>query len=586
VRTLAKAWQLLPHDPPAVERLARTLPVSPIVAQLLLNRNLGEPDTARRFLTAALSGLHEPELLPGVCEAAERLYAAVRDGRRICVYGDYDVDGVTATAILLRVLRLLGAAVEFYVPHRLEEGYGLSTEALSRLADSGVHVVVTVDCGIASCAEADAARARDLELIITDHHEPRECLPDAAVLVHPRLGGGVYPFGGLSGSGVALKVAWALCKRVCAADKVTAPFRECLLDCVALAAVGTIADVVPLTDENRILVRHGLVRLHQHPDPGLKALLQSAGLDEKSALLAADVGYALAPRLNAAGRLGSARLAVELLTTMADQRAVELARFLEGQNKQRQLLERRMLMEAGAMIQEDGHGDRPALVLASTTWHAGLIGIVAGRLAETYGRPVLMIALHEDGEHGQGSARSVPGFLLHEALTECSDHLLSHGGHAAAAGFRLEARKVDDLRGHFCAVADRHFPAGLPAQPLVIDAEIPLAALTSGLVTALGQLEPFGSGNSQPVLLAGALQVVGSARRVGAGERHLSFRVRQQGKELRAIAFGMADRLDELMSAQGHCCLVFTPKFNEWQGRRSVELEVRDFQAGPFAELV
>jgi single-stranded-DNA-specific exonuclease len=237
------------------------------------------------------------------------------------------------------------------------------------------------------------------------------------------------------------------------------------------------------------------------------------------------------------------------------------------------------------MVEAQGLDGQPALVLASPKWHVGLIGIVAGRLADTYGRPVLMIAVHEDGTSAQGSGRSVPGFKLHEALAECADDLLSHGGHATAAGFRLHGPRVDGFRERFCAVAARHFASGPPAPRLDIDGEVPLAALTTGLVEALAQLEPFGSGNPQPLLLAGGLQVVGTPRRVGGGERHLTFRVRQQGKDLRAIAFGMGDRAEELMSAQGQCCLVFTPKINEWQGWRNVELEVRDFRPGPCARL-
>ena len=237
------------------------------------------------------------------------------------------------------------------------------------------------------------------------------------------------------------------------------------------------------------------------------------------------------------------------------------------------------------LIQKEGLATNPALVLARPKWHLGLIGVVAGRLADTYSRPVLMIALHEDGMSAQGSGRSVPGFKLHEALQECSEHLQSHGGHAAAAGFRLLQPQVNGLRDRFCSVAARHFNGGPPASQLVLDAELPLAALTPGLIKSLGQMEPFGAGNPQPLFLAGGLQVVGTPRRVGGGERHLSFRVKQEGKDLRAIAFGMGDRVEELMSADGQCCLAFTPKINEWQGWRSVELEVRDFQAGPRAAL-
>jgi single-stranded-DNA-specific exonuclease len=585
LRHTAKTWHLLPHDAAAIERLGKELGVSPVVAQLLLNRSLSSPEVARRFLAAPLVDLHEPALLPGVTEAAERLHAAIRQGRRICVYGDYDVDGVTGTALLIQALRLLNAPVDFYVPNRLEEGYGLNSEALRRIAQGGTNVVVTVDCGISSLEEAEEARRLGLELIITDHHEFKDCLPAATTLVHPRLPGGAYPFGSLSGSGVAFKLAWALCQCYCGARRVEPRLRDYLLDSMALAALGTVADVVPLHGENRVFVRHGLTRLRQTSSPGLKALLEAAGLDGKAQLGAADIGYFLAPRLNAAGRLGCARLAIELLTTPSPQRAVDLARYLEEQNTKRQFMERRILAAARDMVEAADLDGTPALVLASTDWHSGLIGIVAGRLVEMYGRPAVLIALRDRDTPAQGSGRSVPGFALHEALHTCREHLVSHGGHAAAAGFRIHHDAVERFRERFCAHAAQHFGARPPGPRLVIDAEVPLSALTPGLVEALAQLEPYGAGNVQPLFLAGGLQVTGEPRKVGGGERHLSFRVRQMERDVRVIAFGMADRAEELMADGGRCCLVFTPRINEWQGRRTVELEARDFHPGAQARL-
>jgi single-stranded-DNA-specific exonuclease len=590
LRAIAKTWQLLPHDRTAIESLAAALGLSPIVAQVLLNRGLDQPETARRFLESPLSGLHAPDLLPGVAEAADRLHAAVQQGRRICVYGDYDVDGITGTAILWQGLRLLGAAADFYVPNRLDEGYGLNAEALQQIAKSGASVVITVDCGIGSRAEAEEARRLGLELLVTDHHEFPERLPDAAVVVHPRLPGGGYPFPALSGSGVAFKVAWALCQRVSGGERVTPPLREYLLESVALTALGTVADVVPLREENRLFVRHGLARLQQSSSPGIKALLDATKLGAKAQLCADDVGFRLAPRLNAVGRLGCARLVVELLTTPSPQRAVELARYLEGQNGKRQQLERTIFEEAQELIESSSLDGSPALVLASPNWHPGVIGIVAGRLAERYARPVLLIAVRQERAEcppvGQGSGRSVPGFALHEALRACADQLLRHGGHAAAAGFKIAPECIDDFRERFCAHAAQHFTAGPPAPLLIIDAEMPLSALTSGLLRSLDQLEPFGADNRRPLFLAGGLEVVGSPRRIGGGERHLSFRARQEGTTLRAVAWGMGDRVEELMSAGGQCCVVFTPRINEWQGYRNIELEVVDFQAGPRARLV
>jgi len=591
--SLAKPWRLLPHDRAAVEQLSSALGLGPIVAQLLLNRGLGDAAEARRFLDAPLNGLHPPDLLPGVTEAAERILAAVRAGRRLCVYGDYDVDGVTGSAILLTGLKLLGASVDLYVPHRLEEGYGLNGDALRQIAEAGASLVITVDCGIASIAEAEEAKRLGLELIVTDHHEFKDTLPDAAVLVHPRLPGTNYPFGKLSGSAVAFKLAWALAQRVCGSPKVTPRFREYLLDSVALAALGVVADVVPLHDENRILVRYGLDRLRQTTSPGLLALCASAGLTAGSELRASDIGYKLAPRLNAAGRLGCARLVVDLLTTAKEEQALQLARYLEEQNSQRQTIERRMVTEARKMVQEQGRSDDPALVLAHSGWHAGIIGIVAGRLAELYARPTLMIALPDPNANGNGlhasvglgSGRSVAGFALHEALQACGDLLLGHGGHAAAAGLRILPEKIDAFRARLCEYAADRFPAGPAAPTLMFDAEVPLSTLTLGLLADLDRLEPYGAENRRPLFLAGGLQVKGEPRKVGNGERHLSFRVEQQGTTLKAIAWGMAERAEELMSAGGACCLAFTPKLNEWQGWRSVDLEVTDFQAGAQARL-
>jgi single-stranded-DNA-specific exonuclease len=588
-----KIWRLLPHDPAAVESLSAALGLGPIVAQLLLNRGLTDVTQARRFLDAPLGGLHPPELLPGVPEAVDRILAAVAAGRRICVYGDYDVDGVTGSAILISCLKLLGATVDLYLPHRLEEGYGLNLLALRQIATTGATLVITVDCGIASLLEAEEARRLGLELIVSDHHEFKEALPDAAVLVHPRLPGTSYPFGKLSGSAVAFKLAWALAQRASGSPKVSPRLRECLLDGIALAALGVVADVVPLQDENRILVRYGLNRLRQTTLPGLQALCTCAGFAPGAELRASDIGFKLAPRLNAAGRLGCARLVVDLLTTSRPEQAVELARYLDEQNNQRQTLERRMLADARKMIQEKQLGSDPALVLAHPAWHAGIIGIVAGRLVDQYGRPAVMIALPDpnaqgDGLHvhvGMGSGRSVPGFALHEALHSCSDLLLGYGGHAAAAGLRILPENIDAFRARLCEYAAAHFPDGPPAPLLVLDAESPLHMITTGLLADLDRLEPYGAENRRPMFLAGGLQVKGEPRKVGAGERHLSFRVSQQGTSLKAIAWGMAERAEELMSAGGACCLAFTPKLNEWNGLRSVDLEVSDFQAGPQAHL-
>jgi single-stranded-DNA-specific exonuclease len=583
VLNVRKTWKLLPHEPNAIGRLATDLDVESVVAQLLLNRGLRDVAPARRFLDAPLTDLHPPHKLPGATAAADRLWAAVRERRKISVYGDYDVDGISGAAILLQALTLLGGNVDFYVPNRLEEGYGLNGDALRQIAAAGTDLVVTVDCGICSCAEADEARRLGLELIVTDHHEFTPNLPAADVLVHPRLPGHDYPFGGLSGSGVAFKIAWLVCQRAEGGERVSPRLREFLLDAVALAALGLVADVVPLHDENRVYVRHGLRRLSAKPTIGLFALMETCGLAGKT-VRAEDVGFRLAPRLNAAGRLGCARLVVELLTTASSQRAKDLATFLETQNQQRQQIERKIAAQARELAENAPHSGAPALVLHRDDWHAGVIGIVAGRLAEQFGRPVLLIAGKPDAPC-PGSGRSIPGFALHEALAHCGEHLVSHGGHAAAAGFRILPERIDQFREQFCDYTARHFPAGPPAPTLTLDAEVPLAALTPGLLAQIDRLEPYGAENPRPKFLTADLEIVGEPRRMGGGERHLSFRVKQGSKSIRCVAWNMAERLDDLMSAERRCCLAATPKINEWNGYRSVELEVADFQPGPVAAL-
>ncbi len=582
-----KTWQLLPADPDASGRLAAAARTSQVVAQLLLNRGLTDPAQARAFLDAPLAGLHPPELLPGVAEAADRIARAVAAGRKVCVYGDYDVDGTTGAAILLTLLRRLGAEPDFYVPNRLDEGYGLNREAVRQIAAAGASLVVTVDCGITSVGEAEEARRLGVELIVTDHHEMRSELPPADVLVHPRLPGSRYPHGGLCGAGVAFKLAWAIAQRASGGERVTPELREFLMDALGLTALGAVADVVPLRDETRALVRHGLHRLAKRPSVGLKALIEAAKLGNGKPLRAEDIGYRLAPRLNSAGRLECARLVVELLTTANPARAKELAEYLEGLNQQRQALERKITAHARDLVEAHGYDKDAGIVLArpESEWHPGVIGIVASRLAEQYARPVLVAALRGGDAPSPGSGRAVAGFPLHEALAACSAELVTHGGHAAAAGFRVRPSRVDALRERFVRYAEAKFEGKPPAPTLVLEAEVPLAALTYGLLDELDRLEPFGAENPRPKFLAAGLTVDGLPRRIGGGERHLSFRVRQGGTVLRAVAFGMGDRLEELMSSGGACCLAFTPRRNEWNGSRSVEVQVDDLRPGAEAEL-
>jgi single-stranded-DNA-specific exonuclease len=583
---VTKIWRLAPRDELAINRLVNDMNISPIVAQLLVNRNMHDAIAGRRFLDAPLTGLLTPDALPGIAAAVERLHSAILEKKKIYIYGDYDVDGLTGTAILTGLLRKLEVPVDYYVPHRLDEGYGLNVEALRTLAEAGAQLVVTVDCGITALAEAEEARRLGIELIITDHHEMKEQLPSAAALVHPRLPGSNYPFGELSGAGVAFKLAWALAIKMCGSEKVTPVVREFLLDAVGLATLGLVADVVPLLDENRILVKHGLHRLRTQPPLGMKALIESAGLQASAQLRAEDIAFKLAPRMNAAGRLGYAGLVVDMLTTANPARAKEIAQNLEQQNGNRQALERRMTHQAKEMVEGEDMSKMPAAVLAHTDWHPGVIGIVAGRLVEHLGRPVLAIAAKTGQPVASGSGRSIPGFELHAALKACEADLIGHGGHSMAVGFKIAPPRIAAFRERFCAYAAGHFPQGIPPAPrLHLDAEVPLSTLTLGLVRELDKLEPYGAQNPKPKFLAGGLEIVGEPKKMGQGERHLSLRVKQGPVTMRAVAWGMSDRIEELMSGGGKCCIAFSPRINEFHGRRSVEIQIVDFQAGAEARL-
>jgi len=580
-----KRWRLLVTDRSKAQRLAEELRLHPAIADLLSTRGIGNREEALRFLRASLRDLHEPDYLPGVTEAAQRLHAAVRTGQRICVYGDYDVDGITATTLLWRCLRLAGADADFYVPHRLEEGYGLNVEALRQLRRQGTDVVVTVDCGISAVAEAEEARRLGLTLLITDHHEFHETLPDAEVLVHPRLPGSEYPFPHLCGVGVAFKLAWAMAREFSQARRVSEAFRQFLLESLALVALGTVADSAPVLDENRIFIRHGLQALQTAPSPGLKALLEASQLAQRQPLQAEDLAFELVPRLNAVGRLQQARLAVELLAATNPQRAEDLARYCAAQNDIRRKVELRMLRQVNDWLRENPDWqEQPALVLSSSDWHPGLLGVIANRLLDRHAKPVAVISLRDDP--GYGSLRVPSGFHAKEALQLCADLLESYGGHTAAAGFRIRASQVEAFRERFCDIVRGRLAANLDDASLVIDTELPLAAITPGLLKTLDAMQPFGPGNRKPMFLATHLTVVGEPRAVGDSQRHLLFRVRQdQSRTFRAIGFQLGERLPELLAADRQCSIVFYPRRDSWQGWERIDMQVVDLQPGPTPQL-
>jgi len=571
-------WRLRPHDRARIESLSRGARISPLLAQLLLNRGIDEPGRAIAFLDTRMRSLHDPELLPGAARAADRIVRAIRDDRKIVIYGDYDVDGVCGTSILWACLRLAGAAhVEYYIPHRVEEGYGVSADALRRLAaESKAELIVTVDCGISAAGEADLARELGVEFIVTDHHTIGLTLPAADVVVHPRLPGGSYPCGDLCGAAVAFKLAWQVCKSFGDGKRASPHLRDFLVDALALVALATIADMVPLSDENRVMVRHGLAGMASRPSAGLRALMEVSGSLDKKRLTTGMIGFGLAPRINAAGRMERARMAVEMLTTDDVEQARALAGELDRCNTLRQEVERKILDEALEMLKDEGGvGDRSAIILGRKGWHPGVIGIVAGRLSEIHHRPAVVISL--GSEMSQGSARSVPGFDLYEALKECSEGLLAFGGHAAAAGLKLTEVQFPAFARRFEEYCGRSISPEQRRRVLTIDDQVLFSQLTLGTVAEIDRLEPYGIGNPRPLLLAGDVEIAAQPRPVGEQKNHLQLRLKQGDVERKAIAWNMAEK-GQALTTGSRCSVVFHASINEWKEQREVQLEIKDFE--------
>jgi single-stranded-DNA-specific exonuclease len=574
----AHRWEIAPEVPHATE-LARQLHTTPLVATVLHHRGAGEPEAAERFLRPSLNHLHDPSELPGCEQAAERIARAVAKGEKIVIYGDYDVDGMTAVAILHRCLTMVGAEPEFYVPHRLEEGYGVNDEAIDSILAGGADLLVTVDCGIT--AGGSLARARDagVDVIVTDHHKPGPSLPEVTAILHPDLPGQDYPNPDLCGAGVALKLAWQVAREITGAKRVDDKLREFLLDATCLGALGTIADVVPLRGENRALAVFGLRGLPQSHHPGLMALLESTNLTGET-LDAYHVGFRLAPRLNACGRMGHARQAVELLTDAPAEQAAQIARYLAQQNTERQKTEREITAQAVEMVRAAGSVDqRRTIVLASEDWHGGVIGIVASRLVDRFHRPAVLIAINGDGT-GQGSGRSVPGFHMHQALTACSEHLLSFGGHEMAGGVRIESGQVDAFAAAMETFAKSNLSTESLEPSLRIDAEATLDDLRYRTAEHLVSLAPFGQGNPAPVVAMRGMKLLGQPKRMGRTGKTLGMVLgAPDGGRIRAVGFGMGDLADELAGIKT-VDVAAEPTLNHFRGNTSVELKLRDVKWG------
>jgi single-stranded-DNA-specific exonuclease len=553
------SWTIEPCSRDAVAALERELELTPTTATVLARRGYADVERARAFLEGAIPA-HDPLQLGDMRAACEAIRSAIDAGRRICVHGDYDADGICATALAVLILRELGGDVEWHLPSRFDEGYGVRKETLSRLANDGCGLVLTVDCGITATSEVDAAKTLGLEVVVSDHHRPAETLPDCP-LVGPYRGS-AYPFGELCGTGVVFKLGQALLGEDC----------EKLRRHLDLVAVATIADVVPLVDENRGLAIAGLRALASTQKPGLRELMKVARIDP-AVVDAASIGFRLAPRLNAAGRLGHPDAALELLLTDDREQAARLARRLDELNRERQALEERIVREAVEEIESwpEPTRRRHGYVLAREEWHEGVIGIVASRLVERYNRPVVLIAGGE--REWKGSGRSTGGFDLHAGLAACSDLLTRFGGHRAAAGLSIDPARVEAFSASFAAHADQHLSEADLRPVTVVDALVHGSELTLDLCAELARLAPFGLGNPGVTLLVAGCELKEVAT-VGDG-KHLRFRVKDGTRDAgRAIAFGFGRQLDRFQQALPFD-LAFRLEENQWNGTIAPQLVVR-----------
>jgi single-stranded-DNA-specific exonuclease len=568
--TVGPRWESIGCDAAAATTLAAALKITPVVATLLCQRGLSDPERASRFLNPRLDHLHDPMALAGMSVAVERMLRAIANKERIAIHGDYDVDGVTSTVILRRALELLGADVVHFIPERLKDGYGLQPVAIERLHADGVALVISVDCGIRGAEAGRRARELGVDLIITDHHEPDTELPPALAVINPRRTDCSYPDKYLAGVGVALKVVQALCRRA---------GREAWLPgFIKVAAIGTLADVVPLVGENRVIAKLGLDLLSKGPHKvGLRALLDISGLSGKT-IDSYHIGFMVAPRVNAAGRMSTPDIAARLLLAADEAMAEEvreLAQQLDGENVRRQAEEADILAAAKKVVTTDPEvGARSVLVVAGDGWHRGVIGIVASKLVDAFHRPAIVLSV-EDGI-AYGSCRSIPQFDMLGALERCAPLLTRFGGHRQAAGLTLDAARVKELRIAVNEVADETLGPDDLMPRLRIDGDLTFRGITGSVAAGVAALAPFGAGNPRPVFAARGVEIIDGPRKLK--ERHLKMALKQDGRIFRAIAWRAAERHDYLAEHRTSLDVAFSLDQNQYNGETFVELNIADMR--------
>jgi len=561
-------WKPRPFKEKETQNLVRKLGISPLISTLLTNRGITESEEAKRFLNCNLNDLHDPYLLKDMTKAVTRIKKAITNKEKLMIFGDFDADGTTGTTILIKTMELIEGKAEHYFPSRLTEGYGLNKKAIDNAVNNNIKLIITVDCGINANKEVSYAKKKGIDVIITDHHEPPEQLPEAKAIINPKQKECKYPYKELAGVGVAFKLAQSLIREY------SISFDEfSFLDLVCL---GTVADIVPLTGENRIIVKNGLKKLMKTENIGLKALIEVSDIKGKE-INPGHISFRLAPRINAAGRLTSADKIMKLFQTKSETEAYTIAKFLDEQNTKRQDIQQKILDEAILKVEKEIDLDKETcIILADESWHRGVIGIVASKIVEKYHRPTILIAIEKG--IGYGSGRSISNFHLFDAVDSCKDLFENYGGHTQAIGIKINKNNIEKLRKEINNYAKKMLSAEDLIPKINLDVKLKLSQVDEELIDEINKLTPFGMGNPKPVFYSTNLSLEDEPRILK--EKHIRMELCDGSEIIDAIGFNMAHFYDEIMKNQEQINVVFFPELNEWNGDETMNLVLKDMKFG------
>ncbi|QUH20541.1 single-stranded-DNA-specific exonuclease RecJ [Alkaliphilus sp. B6464] len=561
-----KYWTYNKLDNIKVEELSNSLGITSTISRVLLNRGIANRDEAKKFLYSSLTQLHDPFLLKDMGKVVDRIKEAIRNNEKICIYGDYDVDGISSTSIMIKYFNSINHPVSYYIPSRMEEGYGLNKDAIEKIFINGTRLIITVDCGITSVEEVKFANSLGIDMIITDHHECQNVLPDAYGIINPKQKDCSYPFDKICGCGLVFKLIQALTP--------AEVFKTSIYDYLDIAAIATVADVVSLTDENRVIVKNGLEYISESINPGIQALLKVCGFEDRR-LNAGNIAFGLAPRINAAGRISSADAGVQLLTATDVNHANKIAQLLNEENRYRQEIEMNILNEAIDIIERNsGYASDNILIIYNEGWHPGVIGIVASRIVEKYYKPTVILGVEEG--IAKGSARSIPGFDLFDAMNKCKDLFIKFGGHEQAAGLSINVENIEAFRQQINLIAKQTLTEEDFIPKVFYDDILKIEDISEQLIDEIQQLEPFGMGNPAPKFISQNLRTV-DIRGIGIDKKHIKFKLESNGNYIDGIGFGLGD-FQQLIELDDEIDIVFSPEYNVYNGNRKLQFNIKDIK--------